>query len=1026
MESSYEFVRQCGCEIEFVQQKAAELDKYIENEANKLAAEKAEIVLNENKEQYQLEVLKQFQEDGIKKKAMKLSSASPLISDTYNLNGYEFFTDEFIPDSVVTDPIYENNILVKNQYSLEYQEVNNKTGKRSFVWKEDVTLVLICNPISVGKCEAIVVYLNGKEKPLVFPNGEVTLEVFRRQTAFARKGINVSVQKHFESFLRSLRECPNKKFLTIPKHAGGVTLPNGVTTYISAESVIPGLEDLFPIEVKEHVIVSHNLPLKEMVAIYRKAMPTCLEDALATTVRVESILLPLFGAEGLHPDRGFVISYSNDSVRETVIALNKRKNYSSTVVQALTDRITKVRHELAAANDVTVLLTYSGIFEEGHNLDNAFKEVLWDLTGENGAEDNTRKIIMFITDRPERIPEDYPVYYFNIREDVISDKIHFLQHISGMFDYSFKEYIYNNPDTAIQLVRDGIQFARKVSIDFKNVIVTNTMIMTLATSYILFKLGVVTDSDIKAIIRWFRTEATSRSTMSDIIYREFKSAVSNAILRGELTITKQYGPPYYKDDGHTILIAENDKSINIGDDVVKNIIVPKISTRSVVQMNKHLNEKGLLKGKHANKRRLKVAVAAGVFEDTEVFSYSRAVLNADAKNYVDDIIENEFWFNVGEHPDSFVPVLYNVDGDKIAGYVFNSDMDDNFHEVYFGATRSGKTFALVNRAVEKAEVEETDAIIIFDQTESFTPKEIEKHIGKELMERYFAFWNVYEDGLPVDLLDLRGCLTYKDKKDRLTRMFAMMCRSLGSYEEQIIKNAVKALLNEMKYNSDVIASDIEKYIFDEDDAHEEEDPSGDKAHRKLRFKIDAVLDDFNDTPQTKNNWGEFAKTQGKPITVFSTGTDGVSKSSEIIDIMLESLYVYKQCHPYEKYTVVIDEAQDLYLHEKGAVNTLLRKGGKHGITMLLASQSFPDPTTPFGKVVGNCGRVRGYRSKGDDLARYADRFGCDKNEADSLQKGHCYDSGPFYSRYRKENVIKTLRGKTVVFEPASTNNNDNE
>ncbi|SFY08904.1 hypothetical protein SAMN04487832_1271, partial [Ruminococcus sp. XPD3002] len=50
MESSYEFVRQCGCEIEFVQQKAAELDKYIENEANKLAAEKAEIVLNENKE----------------------------------------------------------------------------------------------------------------------------------------------------------------------------------------------------------------------------------------------------------------------------------------------------------------------------------------------------------------------------------------------------------------------------------------------------------------------------------------------------------------------------------------------------------------------------------------------------------------------------------------------------------------------------------------------------------------------------------------------------------------------------------------------------------------------------------------------------------------------------------------------------------------------------------------------------------------------------------------------------------------
>lgn len=83
--------------------------------------------------------------------------------------------------------------------------------------------------------------------------------------------------------------------------------------------------------------------------------------------------------------------------------------------------------------------------------------------------------------------------------------------------------------------------------------------------------------------------------------------------------------------------------------------------------------------------------------------------------------------------------------------------------------------------------------------------------------------------------------------------------------------------------------------------------------------------------------------------------------------------------------------------------------------------------TLFGKVVGNCGRVRGYRSKGDDLARYADRFGCDKHEADSLQKGNCFDNGLFYSRYHKENVIKTLKGKTVAFEPAPANdNNDDE
>ena len=751
-----------------------------------------------------------------------------------------------------------------------------------------------------------------------------------------------------------------------------------------------------------------------------------MEAALLTTIRDETILLPLFGAEGLHPDRGFSISYTNESVKEAVIALTKRKNYTSTVVQALTAHITKVRKELAAANDVPVLFSYSGIFEEGNKLKDAFKEVMWDITGENGAEDKTRKIIVFITDRPESIPDDYPVYYINCGDDIIPKNVPVLQRLSGMIDYAFKEYIYNNPDTARQLEHDGIEVARHIVSNFRNIEITDTMLMTLATAHILKRLGVVTNSDLRGIIRWFRTDATARSTMTDAICREFKAAISSTILSGELKIAKQNDPPFYSDDGHTAFVREEDKSVNMDDDTINNVIIPQISTRSVVKMNKNLNEKGLLKCKHGNKRNLQVAFDVGVFDDVEVYSYSRSVLNAEAKAYVDDIIDNEYWFNVDEYPNGFVPILYNADGTRAAGYIFKPDMDDNLHEVYFGATRSGKTIALVNRVLQKVRFEGADAVIIFDQTEGFTPKEIKKHIGKDLMKRYFSFWDVYKDGLPVDLLDLRGCLTYKEKKDRLTRIFAMMCRTLGSYEEQIIKNAVKGLLKEMKRNTDVIASDIEKYIYEEGDANDEENPLGDKTHRKLRYKIDAVLDDIKGTHQSVNNWGEFAKDQGKPIIVISTGADGVGKGSEIIDILLESLYSYKQCHPYEKYTVVIDEAQDLYLHEKGAVNTLLRKGGKHGVTMLLASQSYPDPTTPFGKVVGNCGRVRGYRSKGDDLARYADRFGCEKYEADSLQKGNCFDNGPFWSRYRRENAIKTLKGKTVVFEPAPNSDSNDD
>jgi len=998
-------------------------EKELEERSIQLAKAMEEERFNAHKKEYQLEVLQQLQAEGIKKEGTELSSASPLISDTYIVDGVTLLSDDFIPDSVETDPLYEETSLIKSTYSLEYQEVNHKTGKRKLAWKESATLVLICNPIAYGKCEETDVFLKGVKKPLRFPNGEISEEAFRRQTPFARKGRNVSVRKQFESFLLDLRECPNKKFLMIPKHAGGVTLPNGITTYISADSVIPGLEDQFPIEVREHQMVKHLLPLKDTAAIYRKALPNCLEATLATTVRIESILLPLFGAEGLHPDRGFSISYTNESVKEAVIALTKRKNYTSTVVQALTAHITKVRKELAAANDVPVLFSYSGIFEEGNKLKDAFKEVMWDITGENGAEDKTRKIIVFITDRPESIPDDYPVYYINCGDDIIPKNVPVLQRLSGMSDYAFKEYIYNNPDAVRQLVNDGTKAARHIVSTFRNVVVTDTMIMTMATAHILKRLGVVTGSDLRGIIRWFRMDATSRSTMSDAICREFKSAVSGAILSGELTITRQIGPPYYTDDGHTAFIAENDRSINMDEDVVKNVIISKLNTRSIVKMNKHINEKGLLKGKHTNKRKLKVAYDAGVLDETEVFSYSRAVLNADAKAFVDDIIDNEYWFNVGDYPAGFVPVLYNKDGTRAAGYVFKPEQDDNPHEGYFGYTRSGKTFAMTNRSIQKVVVEGADAVIIFDQTGGFSTAEVDKHIGKELREQYFSFWNVYEDGVPVNLLDLRGCLSYKEKKERLTRIYAIMSRSLGSYQEQILKYAVKDMLYDMKNNPDITILDIKNYIVQYNDDGE---IVLDEAHKKLRLKLMAVLDELEDMPQRKNNWGEFLKEQGKPIVVISTGADNVGKGSEIIDMMLENLYSYKQCYPDSRYTVVIDEAQDLYLHEKGAVNVLLRKGGKHRITMLLASQSFPDSNVQFGKVVGNCGRLRSYHPKADDLKRTAEYFNCGRDEVDSLKQGECYDKGTFWSRYRSENVITTLKGKTVKFEPAPNSDSNDD
>ena len=115
-------------------------EKELEERSIQLAKTMEEERFNAHKEEFQLEVLQQLQAEGIKKEGMELSSASPLISDTYIVDGVTLLSDDYITDSVETDSLYEETSLIKSPYSLEYQEVNHKTGKRKLAWKESAML----------------------------------------------------------------------------------------------------------------------------------------------------------------------------------------------------------------------------------------------------------------------------------------------------------------------------------------------------------------------------------------------------------------------------------------------------------------------------------------------------------------------------------------------------------------------------------------------------------------------------------------------------------------------------------------------------------------------------------------------------------------------------------------------------------------------------------------------------------------------------------------------------------------------
>lgn len=114
---------------------------------------------------------------------------------------------------------------------------------------------------------------------------------------------------------------------------------------------------------------------------------------LAIAIRVTSLLLFLYEAEGLRPDRVIVFTPNNTAEKEAFIALTKRYNYTSTNSQSLSDRITKVRASWNRGNDMTVIYTYLGCEEKStYAFSNALENIRMEVIGENGLEVTTRKI----------------------------------------------------------------------------------------------------------------------------------------------------------------------------------------------------------------------------------------------------------------------------------------------------------------------------------------------------------------------------------------------------------------------------------------------------------------------------------------------------------------------------------------------------------------------------------------------------------------------------------------------------------
>jgi hypothetical protein len=178
-------------------------------------------------------------------------------------------------------------------------------------------------------------------------------------------------------------------------------------------------------------------------------------------------------------------------------------------------------------------------------------------------------------------------------------------------------------------------------------------------------------------------------------------------------------------------------------------------------------------------------------------------------------------------------------------------------------------------------------------------------------------------------------------------------------------------------------------------------------------RLEDVFDDLEGLPVYHRQWDDFLNTQ-KPIVVISTAADGIRKDSQLIDMLITNLYAWKQRNREQRMTVVLDEIEDLDLGKEGPIGTILRKGGKHRLSMLLATQEFSLEKDKLGKLIGNCGFQIIFRPKDADIRGIAKHLGCEPQMLAKLEQGEFVAAGSFFSRRKQKNCRAVIPGKAYL------------
>ncbi len=981
----YSYLLRLGCEPEFLRDETQEIKKIVDEEVNKQVGPKTEELCAAKLKDMELEITEKVRKEFEVEKSAGIRNLSLFLSESAMVNGSKVVREDFFTIRPANDPEYNEKQLILNTYFDNWQLIS-RTGASVFISNVHVIACMIVNASGPGQCHALLIFIKGRASPLLIKNGDLS----DKNIISELRNENISYRTKYvaEAFRRSLYLCTNVVFLTIPVLPGWNLTPDGKNVFVCSAMNSPmmsrlfcdsksGLDNVF----EDIVLVPNQRSINEIAEAFRTEMSESISIKTAAVITSLSRLLPFFKEEGLSQDKVWVEETAADCDMSLITTLIDNRDSGMVDKIFSSDHISKLNLQLKKHNDCVFVVRHRSYLESEYELIKVLK-----LTANVtfAYDESNRTVPVLAIDNLGLIPDDFPMQQLPFDRNATIGNIGAVRRVIGEINSFLINYAETNPEAFRSLLKSAIRGARELSDDLHYELKSNSLVMFLVTAIILKEFKIFSFADLQEIMSAVMHKNTGRTTAASAACNSIGFALSEAIINGKLRISNQFSPPFW---GPEKAFIANDGSVNTTREMFGDILS---DAKIPFTLNKTLNylksEDYSFPDKSGNQRTITVYNANNKKIQRRFVSLSYDLLSEEAKQVIEESISSDLFHKV--YPEGFIPFIGHPTLDMVAGQVMTDYRKANPFICVTGAPGSRKTTFLMMQALQRAMNGET--VLAFDVGNSFSPEEIQEHqIPEDIFNKYFVFWDISRDGWPVDLIDCGYHMSREQKINRLNSLLISGTRLKGPAQLSILKNKICLMLDE---NSDIKDISCICRYFDDSDPGE----------KLVHDRLEALFSTVKNEETFPQKWENILGYRGKVI-VFSNGVSTVNSDLNIMDMLLDSLYSYKDSQREQKLTVVIDEVQKMNLRAEGPLNSILSLGRKLNLSLIVASQIFACDNTDLARIEGYCDTKIFCRPMDSCLEAVAKATGISQDELSLFDDGYCAIAGPVYSEYYNKN-----------------------